>query len=333
MIWLTWRQFRGQALIALVALGLIAASLIILGLAIRDSYDANVVRCEAVNGCSIPEAREELKRQFGTMLQLSAALVIAVPALIGTFWGAPLITRELESGTSRLVWNQSVTRTRWLALKAGLIALASVVVTAALSLMLTWAAGPYDTLLDNRFGALTFAARNVAPLGYAVFALMLGTIVGLIVRRMLPAMALTLIVFTTIQALVPAVIRPHLQTPVSDTVRFSPAAVAEHDARVNLRGTAHVDGYTIPGAWVLSSSADLLDATGAPVSEAQLQDCITGNEAEDMACVSEHDLHFTVSYQPADRYWVFQWLEFAAFLALAALLAGFAFWRIPRSIS
>ena len=42
-----------------------------------------------------------------------------MPALIGAFWGAPLITREFEAGTFRLAWNQSVTRARWLAIKLG----------------------------------------------------------------------------------------------------------------------------------------------------------------------------------------------------------------------
>lgn len=39
-------------------------------------------------------------------------VVLAVPAVIGMFWGAPLISRELETGTHYLAWNQGVTRTR-----------------------------------------------------------------------------------------------------------------------------------------------------------------------------------------------------------------------------
>jgi len=57
---------------------------------------------------------------------LEAALglvVLVVPALIGVFWGAPLIARELETGTFRLAWTQSVTRTRWLAVKLGVVVL------------------------------------------------------------------------------------------------------------------------------------------------------------------------------------------------------------------
>jgi hypothetical protein len=52
-----------------------------------------------------------------------------------------------------------------------------------------------------------------------------------------------------------------------------------------------------------------------------------------MACLEAQKLHLSLSYQPADRYRTFQWLEFAAYLVLAGLLAGFAFWRIPRWLS
>ena len=46
-----------------------------------------------------------------------------VPAVVGAFWGAPLVARELEAGTHRLAWNQAVTRTRWLTTKLAVTAL------------------------------------------------------------------------------------------------------------------------------------------------------------------------------------------------------------------
>jgi hypothetical protein len=49
------------------------------------------------------------------------------------------------------------------------------------------------------------------------------------------------------------------------------------------------------------------------------------------ACLNEQDWYYSVRYQPADRYWTFQWLESAGYVALAGLLAGFAFWRIRRA--
>ena len=52
---------------------------------------------------------------------LSVLVILVAPAIIGIFWGAPLIARELEAGTFRLTWNQSITRTRWLTVKLALI--------------------------------------------------------------------------------------------------------------------------------------------------------------------------------------------------------------------
>jgi ABC-type transport system involved in multi-copper enzyme maturation permease subunit len=332
MIWLTWRQFRGQALIAVAALAALAIYLVILGLQIRHSYEVNV-DCA---GCSLADARHTLEsKYFGTLL-LTGFLVVLVPALIGAFWGAPLIAREVETGTHRLVWNQSVTRTRWLAVKLAFVALAGVALTGALSALLTWAASAYDKLLNGRFDPMVFPTRNIVPLGYAVFAIVAGVTVGLLTRRTVPAMAIALAAFAALQILLPIAIRPHLQKPVTETVAFNADTKVDHfSAGGNGEGSVTIAGYTnaVPGAWILSRETPLLDAAGNPVTRKQISSCMSGDLREDMACLAGQDLHFTVTYQPADRYWSFQWLEFAAYLFLAGLLAGFTFWRIQRGLT
>jgi len=328
MIWLTWRQFRGQAVTAVAALAALSIFLVFLGLQIRDSYEANV---DCATGCSISTARDVLQNEYFTTLLLGGFLIVLVPAIVGAFWGAPLIARELETGTHRLVWNQSVTRTRWLAVKLALVTLAGVALTGALSLLLTWAASPYDKLFGDRFEPLIFPTRNIAPLGYAVFAVVAGTVVGLLARRTVLAMAITLAAFVVLQILMPTVIRPHLQPPVTEAVAFT--ADGAQGLGVNGEGRVRMQGYTIPGAWVLNSSPDLLDAAGNPVSGDLVTNCFKGDFSRDMACLEAQNLHLSVSYQPADRYWTFQWLELTAYLVLAGLLAGFAFWRIPRGLS
>ena len=67
------------------------------------------------------------------MYELGIAVILVAPAIIGLFWGPPLIARELESRTFTLAWNQSITRTRWLAVKLTLTGLAAMAVTEALS--------------------------------------------------------------------------------------------------------------------------------------------------------------------------------------------------------
>jgi hypothetical protein len=51
--------------------------------------------------------------------------VFAVPALIAIFWGAPLIAAEIERGSHRMTWNQSITPVRRRAVKLAILTLAT----------------------------------------------------------------------------------------------------------------------------------------------------------------------------------------------------------------
>jgi ABC-2 family transporter len=326
MTWLTWRQFRAQALTGLIALAVAAAYLIFLGLRVRHTYEINV----GCAGCTAQAARAAMDREYADVLQLAGLVVVVVPAVLGAFWGAPLIARELETGTHRLVWNQSVTRTRWLTVKLAMVTLAGMALTGVLSLLVTWAASPYDKLIDNRFEPFLFPARNIVPLGYAAFAVLAGIAIGLLTRRTVLAMAITLAAFVLLQILMPTVIRPHLQAPVTRTVAF--AADGTTSLGGNEKGEVSVQEYAVPGAWVLTPDSPLLDAAGQQVHRQEIQNCMQGGP-EDFVCIQAKNLHMNLTYQPGDRYWTFQWLELAVYLVLAGLLAGFAFWRIPRGLS
>src|SRR5579875_2381229 len=208
MIWLTFRQFRAQAVAALAVLAAAAIAFLITGLRMHHAYTADLASCGAQNNCS--DVLNQLRYDYDSPFNLSQLLVLAAPALLGIFWGAPLIGRELESGTHQLVWNQSVMRTRWLAVKLVGVGAATVITAGILSCLLTWWAGPLDQIHGSRFAAMTFASRDVVPLAYAAFAFALGTAAGLLLRRTIPAMAITLAVFLGVQILVPAVVRPEL---------------------------------------------------------------------------------------------------------------------------
>ena len=149
--------------------------------------------------------------------------MLVLPALIGLFWGAPLLTRELEAGTHRLVWNQSVTRTRWLAVKLALTGLAAMTAAGLGSLAVSWWSSPIDKTAANvpQMGPVVFAARGIVPIAYAAFAFALGVTVGMLVRRTLPAMAITLAVFVAVQFAMPLLVRPHLVPPTRSTIEIT----------------------------------------------------------------------------------------------------------------
>jgi ABC-type transport system involved in multi-copper enzyme maturation permease subunit len=155
-------------------------------------------------------------------------VVAVVPALIGAFWGAPMVARELEAGTHRLVWNQSITRTRWLSTKLAVTTLVAALAVGALTLAVTWWSDPIDGVVSHTRGGLpelltpvSFAMRGLVPVAYTVFAVVLGVTLGAVLRRSLPAMAVTLALHVAVQVAVPLWVRPHLVAPTTATYAIS----------------------------------------------------------------------------------------------------------------
>src|SRR5262249_59754267 len=137
MIWLTWRQSRAQTITAITALAAIAIALAITGPHVADLYKSSgLSACRGQAGCG-NAASTFVSDLVGTsdsfLFNLCIAVMYLAPGLIGVFWGAPLITRELEANTFRLAWTQSVTRSRWIAVKLGTIGLATMVTAGLLS--------------------------------------------------------------------------------------------------------------------------------------------------------------------------------------------------------
>ncbi|MFG1927027.1 ABC transporter permease subunit [Cryptosporangium sp. NPDC048952] len=319
MIWLSWRQFRGQAIVALVALGVTSAALITLGTTIRqDPY----VRC--TENCASLAA--EFQDKWVNLLYFVDAGLLVLPVLIGIFWGAPLVAREWEAGTHRLVWNQSVTRARWLTVKLLVVGAGCVAVSSVFSLLLTWAASPYDEVAGDRFTRLLFGVRNLAPVGYAVFAFTLGACLGLLLRRTVRTMALAGLVLIVVQILVPTLLRPHYLTPENRAVPMTAEVVA------NLRflgSDADISGLTVPGAMVVSTSR-ILGPSGGLVDLDRYHACVSRSPETAPACIAALGAHVDVAYHPASRYWLFQLLELALYLVAAALLATVSALRLRR---
>jgi hypothetical protein len=359
MIWLTWRQFRAQAATAVAALAAFAILL-----AVTRSRMASLYAASGITGChggscaglagtflnqlasatpfSGRASFDPLPAGFDlypTVYQLGVLLILAAPAIVGIFWGAPLIAREFETGTCRLAWSQSITRTRWLTVKLALTGAAAMAVTEALSLLQAWWATPISRAMGlggsasvfsgSRFSSLAFATGGITPLGYAAFGFMLGVTAGVLIRRTVPAMAVTLAIFAAVQIVMPLWVRPHLLPPVQ--------TIASVEAtQASFRGTPGFSAGIVPGqpgAWIISSAG--VNAAGQPVSTVPAPCAATLAPAESALehCLASHGIRETVAYQPASRYWPFQLIETAIYLALALALAGYCFWRLGRRLS
>jgi hypothetical protein len=339
MIWLNWRQFRLQAIAGAAGLALVAAYLLYLGMDIRDAHDAYRSRCTDPAGCA--QAAVQFQGAYRNTLLFLAAGIQLIAVVIGAFWGAPLVARELELGTHRLAWNQSVTRRRWLIGRMAFVGLAAVIAAGLAALLLTWAAAPYDQVAADRFGTVEFGARNIAPIGYALLSFVLGTTVGLFVRRTLPAMAITGVVFIAVQFAVPNLVRPHLMPSEKAALPMTAQAINQAENLGSITGAPVVGGLQVPGApdaWI-SETSPLRTADGRTLSGGKFNACLDtppktgagGTFGDTAVCLSALDLHVDVEYQPSDRYWSFQLAETGLYLVLVALLTAVALRRVRRA--
>jgi hypothetical protein len=340
MTWLTWRQFRTQAIAAAAILALLAVLLAVTGPHMARLYDSSgIATCTGLSCQQLSNTFGNELPWFDTVIYLlGLGIVFLAPAVIGVFWGAPVITREIEARTLPLTWNQSVTKTQWLAVKLGLIGLASVATAGLLSLMLTWWSSPMDStlgipyghrLLLERLGPVLFATRGVAPLGYAAFAFALGVTAGMLTRRTVSAMAATLGVFAALQFAWAEWIRAHLVPAVHTIVPLNLAnitVVGIKDGFMNLQAAPTL---TQQGAWVLSGQ--VIDTSGHPAQVPAIPACLGSNSQACAASLARFHLRELISYEPASRFWTFQWVETGIFLALALALAGCCLcWLIRR---
>jgi hypothetical protein len=363
MIWLTWRQFRTQVAAIYAALAAVAVVL-----AATGGQLADLSRTSSTNFLDLVAA----DRTDKTLYFFGIVAVVVLPGIIGVFWGAPLVARELDAGTQRLAWNQTVTRTRWLAIKLGLTGLAAMAAAGLLSLAVSWWAHPIDKAAEagqaaqgglhlSRLAPVVFDARGIAPIGYAAFAFVLGVTVGIVLRRTVPAMAVTLALFVVVQIAAPALIRPHLLTPVKTNTTITTDNFRGMEANVDMRNGRPVAiggvrnllvEIDAPGAWILSNKT--VDAAGKvaatlpswvgtcmgpppaapdPVSgiaraPAQEQRARDSAEQACFARLAKLGYRQRVTYLPAARFGALQRAETAIFLAFTALLAGFCFWRL-----
>ncbi|WP_395105258.1 ABC transporter permease subunit [Actinomadura sp. SCN-SB] len=343
MIWLTWRQFRVQALAGGGALALLAIVLGVTGPDLADDYASGLATCGDAEDC------ERFAESFFADHQPAflglLAIVLLTPALVGLFWGAPLIAREVEAGTHRLVWNQSVTRTRWLAVKLAVTGSVAMLLTGLAAFAVDWWAEPLDEaagLEAARMTPLMFDGRGIAPMGYAAFAFTLGVAVGLLTRRTLAAMAVTLAVFAVVQIAMPLVVRERLLPPTNVTTEITRANLGGFMSRgpgMPIKLTVKPDD---PGAWMLTN--ETVDRSGKVVDTVPMKMGVgpcteqrapgpPGPAAECLAEIKRLGYRQKLVYHGSDRFWPLQWAETGVYAVLSLGLAGFCFYRIRRNLS
>ncbi|MFF2718379.1 ABC transporter permease [Streptomyces sp. NPDC058011] len=238
-----------------------------------------------------------------------ASLLSGLPLILAVFVGAPLIAGDRENGTAQLVTTQSVTRRQWLVAKLAFAYGLALVCGLVLSAAFTWWWQPHRSLFYTKWieGPIFDNTGPVLP-ALLLFVTAMGITVGVLLRRLVPAMAVTL-AFMAISAYVWDEIRMRL----GPTQMFTYPKDTELPARF-------AESYEVD-RWVGNADGQLF-GWGT---------CAEATDEAQNACIAKHGIvNDVIEYLDHDQMAAMQWTGAGILLAGTAVLTAFVLWRVSR---
>jgi len=325
MAWVTWRQHRiALAGVAALLCG-VAVYLLVMGLSIHHSYAA-VTACRPATSDACGSLVGNFLSTYWMGAQITSVLLQLAPVLIGAFAGAPVLARELETGTFRFIWTQGFGRARWAAAKLTLLAVTVTAAAGAFSVLYAWYIRPFLAAAVSQQSSLAgeiFDLKGVAFAAWTLAAFAIGALAGMLIRRVVPAMAATLAVYAGLTFTTTLWLRQHYLAPL---VTSSPG------------------GPPGPGNAALPVSQWWTGPNGKPVSQSVINRLLQGFQptairvgpntftkiVDPQHYLAQHGYTQWMSYQPASRFWPFQWIESGWLVALSLILIAATIWLVHR---
>ena len=301
MTWVSWRLQRTETLIALGILALLAALLIPTGIQMANAYHQDGLgACLSINTPTCGHELSAFQQRFQALTTLGNWFTL-IPGLIGVLLAAPFIL-ELEHGTYRLAWTQSITRGRWLLGKLALPTATALVAAGTLTLLFTWWRTP-NVHINGRLDIGNYDTTGTVVVGYTLFALALALALGAIWRRAAASLTVAVVGYFTMRVFVDYWLRDHLVPPLKATYEGAQQPHFLYNAHVlSMDGTVNGHQFSTAG--------------GGGFLGGHVQVATPG---------MSHAL-FHVVYQPESHFWPLQLTETGLFVGLAAILILFAAW-------
>jgi hypothetical protein len=295
MIWVTWRQHRTQAIACAAIFCLLAIATITIGVWMRSTFSSDgLAGCLARSGgADCQRTIASFTSKFTGGVTVTTLPLLAIPAFIGAIMGPLLLGRELEQGTWRLAWSQTVPRTRWLVTKLVLVTGGLVVFGAAVSLLTGWFLEPLDQVSGELQVPFGFYGQGVVFTGSLLCSFGLGVLAGLLLRNTIGAMVVTYIAWD------------FLNVPVL----------------LMSTGPLHLPG---------PATMRLPCRDGCPGASAGSVFPVTGHLGDHVLSLTRSGGELIVSYVPASRFWPMQFIAGGWYLAIAATAVAAAIWLLNR---
>jgi hypothetical protein len=324
MIWITCRQHRFALSGVAALMGVLAVYVWILGRQLHHAYTA-AIACHPASSIACGDLISGFN---GIDNVLTNGYVLqAVPALIGAFVGAPVLARELETGTFRYAWTQGFGRWRWTLAKLVLLAVVVAAAAGALSVLFSWYYQPYFAARNqplflsevSPFAPGLFPLRGVAFAAWTLVAFAIGGVAGMLIRRVVPAIAATLAAYAGLALGAGMFLRHHYLTALVTSKPNVPASAWITSQWWTKGGSFAFTG--LPPMDLLQQFCSSLPARAGKFKP------LPGTLAQ---CLSQHGYTRWTSYQPASRFWPFQFIEGGWLLAFSLLLIAATVWLVHR---
>ncbi len=326
MAWVTWRQHRTALTGVAVLLGAIAVGLWVAGFRLHHSYSA-AIACHPASSFTCNGLVNTFNGMYGFLS--NGFIFQVVPAVIGAFVGAPLLARELESGTFRFAWTQGFGRRRWTLAKVVGLGVAVTAVAGAITVLLSWYYQPYFPAgsqalyvskalpigASSPFDPGLFDLRGVTFAAWTLTAFAIGVLAGVLIRRVVPAIVATLVVYTGLAFAVGGFLRQHYVAPlVTSKLQIPDSAWVIRQQWFTLSGRPA--SQSVLSQVLAKAPGQLFGKGGVPKSLTVWQ------------YLGRHGYTQLTTYQPVSRFWSFQWIEGGWLLALSVLLIAATGWLV-----
>jgi hypothetical protein len=326
--------------------GLIAAFMLVTGASIHGDYAKYLSnKCSyfghnPVNGAECSNLSASLLHSLD-LFTIVEIITHVVAVLIAMFIGAPLVSREFESGSYQFAWTQGTPRSSWLTMKLLFLGTMVVVLAIPLGLIASWYAQPFNAIgFVSHWQPGQFDVTAVTLSAICLTGLLSGVLIGALLKKIVSAIATAgLVVGVLVIGIFAYLDRAIFSIHTSASTWYPSDG---NIGAVNRFAWVGSGPKGSSGGWLVNIWYEGLNGVHLSVKEGLrvLPRLFSSNPKPtqveshqyELTWLANHHYSFWISYQPANRFWIAQGVQATIILALGFILYRVVMTVIRRSV-